>query len=117
MTTLPYKPLSRDVVFAIIEQTKGGIYLGDTVTAITGEQNAIPVVAVGPDAKWVKPGDRVFFRDCMPTIIVLNGKKYGQVSEADCMGIVEEGVDTSIPATMLEGNSGIVPPPAGFMGN
>ena len=106
MTTIPYKPLSRDVVFEIIEQTNSGIYLADSAaTFASSDQNAIEIVAVGPDTRWIKPGDRVFMRECMPTIVVLNGKKYAQVSEADCMGIVDKDVDTSIPKSMMQSPS------------
>ncbi len=67
------KPLGERVVVKPIEEeskTKGGIYVPDTAAKEKPQQGE--VIAVGPDFKGVKKGDKVLFAKYGGTEIKLN---------------------------------------------
>lgn len=86
---IPYTPTSRDVVIAIKEVTEAGIYLPENL-ANPADLDAEPVevVAAGPDCKQIKVGDFVLLRNVIPTIFSIEGKKYIQIAEYDCLGVL-----------------------------
>lgn len=78
------------------KQTKGGIFIPDTVDKERSEQGV--VVAVGPgkfsdDGKLlpmnVKVGDRVLFAKYGPDEIKIDGKEYFILSESSILAVVE----------------------------
>ncbi len=103
--TLDYTPIGRDVIWKIKEKTDSGLVLPDSVTL--AEEGAVRILAVGGDVKVVKPGDKVLLRGgARPTLLILNREKYAQASEGECLGVVGEDVDTTIPEDVF------TPPPA-----
>lgn len=102
---IDYTPIGRDVMWKIKEKTDSGLVLPDSVTL--SEEGAVRIIAVGHETKIVKPGDKVLLRGgARPTLLILNREKYAQVSEGECLGVVGENVDTSIPEDLF------TPPPA-----
>lgn len=84
----PIKPLA-DRVVAVREeaktQTASGIYLPDTAK----EKPAYAtVVAVGPDVKEIKNGDRIVYKDYTTTELKIDGKEYLIVKEEDVLATV-----------------------------
>ena len=82
------KPLG-DRVVAVREepksQTTSGLYLPDS----SKEKTVVAVVeAVGPDAKSVKKGDRVVYKEYATTELKIDGKEYLLVKEEDILGIL-----------------------------
>ena len=101
--TMPYKPLSRDVVFKI-EVVESAIVLSDELVkqSMLDDQNSLEVVAVGPECKHVKVGDLVLLRSPRYTSIAINQMEYGQISEGELLGIVDKNTDTSYTKAMKD---------------
>lgn len=84
----PIKPLA-DRVVAIREEaqekTASGIYLPD---AAKEKPTLAEVVAVGPDVKGVKKGDRIIHKDYTSTEITVDNQEYLIVKEEDVLATV-----------------------------
>jgi len=86
--TTPIKPLA-DRVVAVREvaatKTASGIYLPDNAK----EKPAFAkVVAIGPDVKGIKVGDRIVYKDYPITEIKIDGTEYLIVKEEDVLATV-----------------------------
>lgn len=86
--SLPIKPLADRVAMVRIEpaqQTTGGIYLPDNAKEkpVTAE-----VVAVGPDVKGIKTGDKVVYKDYSTTDLKIDGTEYLLAKEEDILAKV-----------------------------
>lgn len=78
------KPLANRVVAkkdAAVEQTASGILLGEAKE----KQDTAIVESVGPDAKAVKKGDRILYRDFAATEVKVNGTEYLVIKEDDIL--------------------------------
>lgn len=88
MAKVPISPLGDRLVVVREEaktQTASGIYLPDTAK----EQSTIAkVVAAGSDAKHVKEGDRVVYREYSTTELKVDGVEYLIVKEEDILAKV-----------------------------
>jgi co-chaperonin GroES (HSP10) len=91
---LPYEPNSRDVVFAVKEKTDSGLFLPET--AQQRHDIAVELIAVGAECKRAKVGDKVYLRQTYINEIILNEKRYCQVSEGDILGWVLPGGDSTV---------------------
>lgn len=91
---IPYTPTAKDIVIGLVEKTETGLFLpeGSVKTAVE-DDNAVEVLAVGPECQQVKVGDKVFLREVQPTLIMINGKKYLQLREYDCLGVLHQLVN------------------------
>ena len=70
------------------EKTEGGIYLPETATKDKPQKGE--VIAVGPDFKGVKKGDKVIFAKYGGTEVKLDGEEYLVLGEDDVLAILEE---------------------------
>jgi chaperonin GroES len=81
------KPLKDRVVAKreeAMQTTKSGLLLGEAT-----EKPAHAVVeAVGPEAKGVKKGDKILFKEYSATDIKVDGVEYLIVKEEDILGVV-----------------------------
>ena len=81
------KPLADRVVArkeAAKNVTASGLYLGEAK-----EQPSYAVVeSVGPDAKQVKKGDKIVYKEYSTTEVKINDKEYLIVKEEDILGVV-----------------------------
>lgn len=86
--TTPIKPLA-DRVVAVREvaatKTASGIYLPDNAKE---EPVSAKVVAVGPDVKGVKVGERIIHAEYKATELTHDGIKYLIVKEEDVLATV-----------------------------
>lgn len=84
----PIKPLG-DRVVAVKEeaktQTASGLYLPDNAKE---KPVLAKVVAVGPDAKHVKTGENILYKEYSTTEIKIDGTEYLIVKEEDILGTV-----------------------------
>lgn len=83
------KPLGERVVVKPIEEeskTKGGIYVPDTASKEKPQQGE--VIAVGPDFKGVKKGDKVLFAKYGGTEIKLNEEEYLVLGIDDVLAVL-----------------------------
>lgn len=84
----PIKPLA-DRVVAVREKTAdktaSGIYLPESSKE---KSTTAAIVAVGPDAKVVKVGDRIVYKDYTATELKIDGKEYLVVKEEDILATV-----------------------------
>jgi len=84
----PIKPLA-DRVVAVREEvqakTASGLYLPDNVKEKPVIAN---VVAVGPDVKSLKVGDRIVYKEYSTTELKINDKEYLIVKEEDVLATV-----------------------------
>lgn len=84
----PITPLG-DRVVALREKaatkTAGGLYLPDNSKEKPVLAN---VVAVGKDAKAVKVGDKIVYKEYSTTELTVNGTEYLVVKEEDILGTV-----------------------------
>lgn len=84
----PITPLG-DRVVAVREQaaekTAGGLYLPDNAKETPV---AALVKAVGPDAKSVKTGDKILYKEYSTTEITIDGVDYLIVREEDILGTI-----------------------------
>lgn len=85
----PIAPLG-DRVVAVREQaaekTASGLYLPDNAKE---KPVVAKVVAVGKDAKSVKVGDRVLYKEYSTTELKIDGTEYLIVKEEDILGTVK----------------------------
>lgn len=84
------KPLGERIVVKPLEQeekTEGGIYLPDTASKDKPQQGE--VIAVGPDFKGVKKGDKVIFAKYGGTEIEIEEEKYLVLGIDDVLAIAE----------------------------
>ena len=83
------KPLG-DYIVAVGEEaeakTASGLYLPDNA-----QENPKPakVVAAGPNAKQVKPGDRIVYKSYSTTEVKVGGEEYILVKEEDVLATVK----------------------------
>ena len=68
-------------------RTKGGIYVPDTASKEKPQQGE--VIAVGPDFKGVKKGDKVLFAKYGGTEVKLDEEEYLVLGVDDVLAIVE----------------------------
>lgn len=86
--TAPITPLGDRVVAvreAAPEKTASGLYLP---TESKEKPTMAKVVAVGPDAKHVKKGDRIIYKEYSTTELTINDVEYLIVKEEDVLGTV-----------------------------
>ena len=69
------------------EKTEGGIYLPETASKEKPQQGE--VIAVGPDFKELKKGDRVIFAKYGGTEIKIEDDEYLVLGEDDVLAIIE----------------------------
>jgi len=84
------KPLGERVIVKPIKQeekTEGGIYLPDTASKEKPQQG--DVIAVGPDFKGVKKGDKVLFAKYGGTEIKIEDEEYLVLGVDDVLAIIE----------------------------
>lgn len=83
------KPLG-DYVVAEPEEaptkTASGLYLPEKSTE---KPKVSKVVAVGPQAKQVKVGDRILYKSYSPTEVKLDNQKYLLVKEEDILATIK----------------------------
>lgn len=84
----PIAPLGDRVVAsreAAPEQTASGLYLP---TESKEKPFVAKVLAVGPDAKSVKKGDKIIYKEYSTTELTINDTEYLIVREEDILGTV-----------------------------
>ncbi len=84
------KPLGERIVVKPLEQeekTEGGIYLPDTASKDKPQRGE--VIAVGPDFKGVKKGDKVIFAKYGGTEIKIGEEEYLVLGADDVLAIAE----------------------------
>lgn len=86
--TTPIKPLA-DRVVAVREQsasrTTSGLYLPENAKEKPVVAN---VVAIGPDVKTLKIGDKIVYKDYATTVLKVNDVDYLIVKEEDVLATV-----------------------------
>lgn len=86
--SVPIKPLADRVAMVREEaatQTTSGIYLPDNAKE---KPVMAEVVAVGPDVKGVKTGDKVVYKEYSTTELKVDGTEYLLVKEEDILAKV-----------------------------
>jgi len=86
--TVPIKPLADRVAMVREEamaKTNSGIYLPDNAKE---KPVLAKVVAVGPDVKGVKTGDKVVYKEYSTTELKVDGTEYLLVKEEDILAKV-----------------------------
>lgn len=84
----PIKPLADRVVAVRVEaaeKTASGLYLPDNAKE---KPVMAEVKAVGPDAKSVKKGDKILYKEYSTTEIKIDGMEYLIVKEEDILATV-----------------------------
>ncbi len=85
----PLQPLG-DYVVAVGEEaetkTASGLYLPDNAKE---KPKTAKVVAVGPNAKQVKTGERIVYKSYSTTDVKVGGKEYILVKEEDILATVK----------------------------
>jgi chaperonin GroES len=88
MMSTPIKPLA-DRVVAVREEvqtkTASGLYLPDNAKE---KPVVAKVVAVGPDVKSLKIGDKIVYKEYSTTDLKINDKEYLIVKEEDVLATV-----------------------------
>jgi len=85
------KPLGNRIVVKPVKQenkTEAGIYLPDTASKDKPQQGE--VIAVGPDFKGVKKGDKIIFAKYGGTEIKIKEDEYLVLGEDDVLAVLEE---------------------------
>jgi chaperonin GroES len=89
LTAAPLQPLG-DYVVAVQEEaetkTASGIYLPEKAAE---KPKTAKVVAVGPNAKQIKNGDRIVYKSFSTTEVKVDGKEYILVKEEDVLATVK----------------------------
>jgi chaperonin GroES len=83
--TTPIKPLAARVVAVREEaktQTASGLYLPESAKEAPA---TVTVVAVGPDVKHIKIGDRIVYKDYTPTNLKIDDTEYLIINEEDVL--------------------------------
>jgi chaperonin GroES len=86
--TVPIKPLADRVAMVREEaatKTTSGIYLPDNAKE---KPVLAKIVAVGPDVKGVKAGDKVVYKEYSTTELKVDGTEYLLVKEEDILAKV-----------------------------
>lgn len=86
--SVPIKPLADRVAMVrevAANQTTSGIYLPDNAKE---KPVLAKVVAVGPDVKGVKTGDKVVYKEYSTTELKVDGTEYLLVKEEDILAKV-----------------------------
>lgn len=86
--SVPIKPLADRVAMVREEpaqQTTSGIYLPDNAKE---KPVLAKVVAVGPDVKGVKTGDKVVYKEYSTTDLKVDGAEYLLIKEEDILAKV-----------------------------
>lgn len=86
--SVPIKPLADRVAMVRTEpaaQTTSGIYLPDNAKE---KPVLAKVVAIGPDVKGVKTGDKVVYKEYSTTELKVDGTEYLLVKEEDILAKV-----------------------------
>lgn len=86
--SIPIKPLADRVAMVREEaatQTTSGIYLPDNAKE---KPVLAKIVAVGPDVKGVKAGDKVVYKEYSTTELKVDGTEYLLVKEEDILAKV-----------------------------
>lgn len=86
--SVPIKPLADRVAMVREEaaaQTTSGIYLPDNAKE---KPVLAKVVAIGPDVKGVKTGDKVVYKEYSTTELKVDGTEYLLVKEEDILAKV-----------------------------
>lgn len=86
--SVPIKPLADRVAMVreeAAQQTTSGIYLPDNAKE---KPVLAKVVAVGPDVKGVKTGDKVVYKEYSTTELKVDGTEYLLVKEEDILAKV-----------------------------
>lgn len=81
----PIKPLAARVVAVREEaktQTASGLYIPDSAKE---KPATVKVVAVGPDVKHIKVGDRIVYKDYTPTNLKIDDTEYLIINEEDVL--------------------------------
>ena len=84
----PIKPLGDRVVAVrekAPEKTASGLYLPDSAQE---KPVMASVVAAGPEAKHVKVGDTILYKEYATTELAIDGSEYLIVKEEDILGTV-----------------------------
>jgi chaperonin GroES len=85
----PLQPLADYVVTvadAAETKTSSGLYLPDNATE---KPKTAKVVAIGPNVKQVKVGDRIVYKGYSTTDIKVNKEEYILVKEEDILAVVK----------------------------
>lgn len=83
------KPLGERIIVKPLKQeekTEGGIFLPETASKEKPQQGN--VIAVGPDFKGVKKGDKVLFAKYAGTEVEIENEKYLVLGEDDVLAII-----------------------------
>lgn len=83
------KPLGERIIVKPLKQeekTEGGIFLPETANKEKPQQGN--VIAVGPDFKGVKKGDKVLFAKYAGTEVEIENEKYLVLGEDDVLAII-----------------------------
>jgi len=83
------KPLGERIIVKPLKQkekTEGGIFLPETASKEKPQQGN--VIAVGPDFKGVKKGDKVLFAKYAGTEIEIKDEEYLVLGEDDVLAII-----------------------------
>jgi len=79
-----------DYVVAVAEEaatkTASGLYLPEKAAE---KPKVAKVVAVGPQAKQIKPGDRILYKSYSPTEVKVDGTDYLLVKEEDVLATLK----------------------------
>lgn len=81
----PIKPLAARVVAVREEaktQTASGLYIPDSAKE---KPATVKVVAVGPDVKHIKVGNRIVYKDYTPTNLKIDDTEYLIINEEDVL--------------------------------
>ncbi|RLE07007.1 co-chaperone GroES [Candidatus Aerophobetes bacterium] len=84
------KPLGSRIVVKPVKQeqkTEGGIYLPDTASKEKPQEGE--VIAVGPDFKGVKKGDKVLFAKYGGTEVKIKEDEFLVLGEDDVLAVLE----------------------------
>ncbi|PLS81088.1 molecular chaperone GroES [Candidatus Saccharibacteria bacterium] len=84
----PIKPLAERVVAVREEaknQTTSGLYLPDSAKE---KPVSAKVLAVGPDVKQIKVGDRIVYKEYSPTELKISGTEYIILKEEDVLATI-----------------------------
>jgi len=88
MQTAPaFQPMADHVLISRAEaeaMTPGGLHVPSQARA---ELNAGTVIACGPSALAVKPGDRIVFAKFAATSLTIDDRPFAIIREADVLGV------------------------------
>jgi chaperonin GroES len=90
MSKVPLNPLGARVIAtreAAASKTKSGLYLPDNAKE---KSQIVDVVAVGPEVKSLKAGDRAIVREYSTTEVKVDGVEYLIVKDEDILATVEK---------------------------